>query len=141
MTSTNFQNRLLLQVIQRLISELEELSDDDLAALARRKGTILSTDASSSKSPPTSTKIDLTTAEIDTIRRRLDLLPTREAGEQMLNAEVQGRHQLIQIAKAIDIPINKRHTIQEIIEKIATATIGFRTRSAAVRGQDAKNGE
>jgi hypothetical protein len=141
MATTDLEDRLLLRVMRRLISELEVLSVDDLAALARHKGTILSTGTPSSQSPSAATKVDLTRDQIDTIRRRLDALPTREAGEQMLNAEVQGRSQLIQIAKAIDIPVNKRHTIQEIIEKIATATIGFRTRSAAIRGQDAKSGD
>ena len=134
----DLENKLLLRVMRRLISELEILAEDDLAALVDLKGSILFTRASSLRVPTSVKRLELSGDQIEAFRNRLNSLPTREAGEKMLNAEALGRSQLIQIAKAIDIPVDKRHTRQEIIEKITTATIGFRTRSAAIRGQDAR---
>jgi hypothetical protein len=35
------------------------------------------------------------------------------------------------------VPVVKRHPVAQIVEKIVDATIGFRTRSAAIRGESA----
>lgn len=66
--------------------------------------------------------------------KTLHEMKTREEGERFLREKFNTKADLVLLAKAIDVPVYKTDTVEMVAEKIVEATIGFRTRSAAVQG-------
>jgi len=132
---TREKSRLIAILFRKLANELEALSDSDLEALAHGKQNILSTRDPVRSQKQESKEVAPGHVDIQIVRRQLEELSSREEGEKFLSTQVKHRADLVRLAKAIDIPVTKRHTVAQITEKIVEATIGFKTRSAAIRGE------
>lgn len=72
--------------------------------------------------------------EAELIVEELRGFATREAGRDRLDALSPTRVQLQEIAAVIDLPVAKSDTVDKLKDRIVEATIGFRLRSAAIRG-------
>lgn len=59
---------------------------------------------------------------------------TREEGEELLATKVTSKSDLSQLARNLDLPVQKSDSTEQLTAKIIEATIGFRLRSAAVQG-------
>ena len=72
---------------------------------------------------------------------KLHGIGTREQGDQYLESLYRTKEDLLKIAKYLDLPVQKKETIQQIKDKIIESTIGFRVRSAAVQGTSKDNSD
>lgn len=132
----NENAKLLAALLSRLAKEISALNDEELRKLTRNSRPLLQITSQPLRASETPKKGRASShTDISTIIRNLRALNSREAGEVLLRRETNGRSDLSKIAKAIDVPAPKGHTSDQIIETIVDATIGFRIRSAAVRGQ------
>lgn len=61
-------------------------------------------------------------------------LDTIDAGMSLLARECPTRDDLVRLARYIDVPAEKRDTIERLRERIVDGTIGYRLRSEAIRG-------
>lgn len=129
---THDKSRLIAQLFRRLAREMEFLSDVDLERLINERRNILSPPNSN---PPEKFQLKTTSPlDIERVKQKLLELTDREQGERLLSSEVKNRVDLAKLARAIDVPVTKRHTVAQITDKIIEATIGYKTRSAAIRG-------
>lgn len=125
--------KILARLLRHLAREVESLSDEELAALAEMKLPLLGT-IETGLAKGAQPEVPESALEVDAVVSRLKSLTTRADGEQFITRELRNRNDLLRVARALDIPVTKRHTVAQIEEKIVEATIGFRTRSAAIRG-------
>lgn len=61
-------------------------------------------------------------------------LESREIGEIYLSSKCSSKADFIILAKKLDLPFEKKDSIEKIKNKIIEATIGFRLRSQAIQG-------
>ena len=66
---------------------------------------------------------------------QLNILKNRQEGELILKEKCNNRFDYEKIASILDIPFQKKDTIDRILEKIIEGTIGFRLRSQAIQGK------
>jgi hypothetical protein len=76
-------------------------------------------------SPPT---------EWSRIANQLRELPSREAGKELLSEVTSSRAQVEKLARAMDLPVAKYESIDQLRDKIIEAAIGAKLVSRAIRG-------
>lgn len=79
-------------------------------------------------------KVRLMEPQMLEIRNALEKLETREEGVKLLKEKCKFKKDLIQLSKYIDIPVQKSDKVEQLIERIIEASIGYRVRSAAIQG-------
>ena len=132
MTKTNSQ--LVASILRRLAKEIESFSDEELKLLADQPTKFLGFSAPHERnSPPKAAALD--GFEAAALVKLLRDLSSREAGLALLQEQVKGKERLVKVAKELDLPITNRLTTEQVLNKIIEATIGFRIRSAAIRGE------
>ena len=80
----------------------------------------------------------LTDVEMEALRRELEGLESREAGTALLEQRCPTREHLKWLTRSCDLPVRKDESRERMIENIVEATIGYRLRSKAIQGADAK---
>lgn len=75
-------------------------------------------------------------AELQRLRSALASTASRESARELIEGVVHSREDLTELAKALDIPAPKRSSTEDLKERLIEATVGFRLRSAAIRGND-----
>lgn len=80
--------------------------------------------------------------ELNEIESALRKMESREQGNIYLHEKLLSKDGLIELARHLDLPVQKRDSIKLISEKIIETTIGYKLRSHAIQGStelDAKN--
>ena len=72
--------------------------------------------------------------DLPNIKRRLSEFTSREEAEKYLSANSPRKSDLVSLAKEMNIPIHAADTGDKIRDKIIDATVGYRLRSQAIRG-------
>ena len=75
---------------------------------------------------------------IQSIINELNQIKTREEGLTFLMSKCSSRIDFETIAKKMDIPFQKKDTIERLKEKIIESTIGYKLRSQAIQGNNEK---
>lgn len=60
---------------------------------------------------------------------------TREQARELIDNALHTKDQLLELARALDIPVPKTVNMEHLKTRLVEATVGFRIRSAAVRGE------
>ena len=60
---------------------------------------------------------------------------TREQARELIDNALHTRDQLLELARALDIPVPKTVNMEHLKTRLVEATVGFRIRSAAVQGK------
>jgi hypothetical protein len=130
MKRTSAKNFSLL--LKKISREIESLSDLELQELADSPDPLIFWRPTGVHNEKASSK----PSEVDTafIIQALKDMRVRDEGAKYLADVASTKNQLSTVAKALDLPVGKRNSHEEIAAKIIEATIGFRIRSAAIRG-------
>lgn len=126
-------NHRLGSAMQRLSSMLLKLTEDEIEKLAdptfdieikfvRRRG---------KAEPNESSYIDLAQ-----IASELTALSNRSDALEFLNTKFATKKSIEQIARHLDIPIQKQDKAEVLRDKVVEATVGARIRSEAIKGLD-----
>jgi hypothetical protein len=134
-----------LEVVRKLneqiLAYLANASDADLAAIAEdrvevvirpKKGLKTTTGRNNAGEAPAQR---LDQATLIATMNELKQLSTREQGVSLLQDRCKVKDDLLQLARAIDIPIPKDATVERTRNFIVEATIGFRIRSNAIQNK------
>ena len=73
-------------------------------------------------------------AELQELHDSLGRTSTRERALELINAKLQSKAELTRFARVIDIPVPKEASSATLKDRLVEATVGYRIRSAAVRG-------
>lgn len=124
------QRDLLSALLKEMAKAVRDMSDDDLTAL--RNGELRIQLASAEKAV-SHKKEPLRDFRPDIVVDSLRQADTFDAGLAILERECSTKEHLIRLAREIDVPAEKRDTVERLRERIVDATIGFRLRSQAIQ--------
>ncbi|MEJ6486004.1 hypothetical protein N0Y54_32860 [Nostoc punctiforme UO1] len=102
-----------------------------LGSIEDKQDTVNSTETC----PTEQVEIKAEKLKTEEVAGKLQKLNTREEGFRVLDDFCPTKKDLQSLAVCIDIPNNKKDVIQALREKIIEATIGYRLRSRAIRGE------
>jgi hypothetical protein len=117
-------------ILRKLAKTIREMGDEEWAALSRGGFRINLVPAERAR--PMVTK--RSTFDIEGIAGSLRALDSTAAGMLLLERECPKREHLIQLARHLDLPAEKRDKVERLRERIVDATIGYRLRSMAIHG-------
>ena len=139
MKTTNEQ-QLLARVLRQLANALSGLSPDDFEAL--RKGNLkvaLVPGARSSKHKVQERSGALEDGQLKDIVSQLNSFHDRESGLALLNDRCNTKARLEQVARSLDLPVQRKDNAHRLRGKVVEATIGYRLRSEVIRGKGGHN--
>lgn len=124
--------KILSLLLKKFTKEIESLSDVELEELADSPDPLIRR----TRPRVQGDKVSLKDEKFDAsaVIRALKDMKVREEGATYLANVAPTKGQLTIIARGLDLPVNKRNSQEEIAAKIIEATIGYRIRSAAIRG-------
>ena len=73
--------------------------------------------------------------QLSELKAALSEIDSHEEARLVIGNSLRSRAQLVSFARALDIPAPKNATSEEIKDRLVEATVGFRVRSAAIRGR------
>lgn len=128
------KKNIYIELIESFSSFLKTLSSNDINDLynGKKELSFQILEKSSTTNNPRVLSFDEFTAQ--SIINELNILNDRQKGELILKAKCNNRFDYEKIASMLDIPFQKKDTIDRILEKIIEGTIGFRLRSQAIQG-------
>ena len=88
-----------------------------------------------SKPKPTSKPSACSDEQISELKAALNKIDSHEEARRVIGNSLGSRAQLVSFARALDIPAPKNSTSEELKDRLVEATVGFRVRSAAIRGR------
>jgi hypothetical protein len=124
-------------LLRELARQLQALDDDDFDA-AVSKGFTLEVNGKK-EAPRGSSRMRKTKSELGDIATTLRNTTSREEAQKIIEHELPLKEDLMQLARVLDIPIQKGDTSARVQERLVEATIGYRLRSAAVQGPQTKS--
>ena len=69
------------------------------------------------------------------LREALSKVDSHEEAKWAIGNSLTSRAQLVSFARALDVPAPTNSTSDELTDRLVEATVGFRVRSAAIRGE------
>lgn len=124
----------ILTSLKEVVSCLQALDDSQLEDLLAGKTRLECRIIRVTKEPACNRKDMLPEGFEKKAVETLHKFSTRDEGERYLKDSYTLKEDLLKIARYLDLPVQKKETIQQIKDKIIESTIGFRIRSAAVQG-------
>lgn len=122
-----------LQEINKYLSFLSNLSEDDVLKL-QKGDSYIKIDLIKNETNLGSTSNKIIDSEVELAINELYKINTRDEGELFLQSKCSTKSDYEAIAKKLDVPFQKKDSIEKIKSKIIEGTIGFRIRSQAIQG-------
>jgi hypothetical protein len=126
------KNVYLLE-IDRYISFLSNLSEDDIFKL-QKGDSYIKFELMSNENNLDSNLTKNADVDVVSIIDELYRINTREDGILFLQSKCFSKTDFEAVAKKLDVPFQKKDSIEKIKNKIIEGTIGFRLRSQAIQG-------
>lgn len=125
-------NRMLASLLRRLADSIEAGSEADLQAILGKRSVDQKAKRGDKKSPPRST--NLASGELKDIVDRLLTFDSRDAGGKFLDGLHLTKANFEQLARWMDLSVQREDTSDRLRDKVIEASIGYRLRSQAVQG-------
>jgi hypothetical protein len=122
----------MTKVFRRIVSALDQLSDDDVSKLIDDSYNI---EFRLTRKRHKEENLSITETDIAKLVSEITALTSREEAQDFLDSKYGTRKALEPIARNLDIPIMKQDKIDVLRDKIIEATVGARIRSQAIQGQ------
>lgn len=72
---------------------------------------------------------------VEKLKSTLDRVGTREEARKLIDNSLHTKTDLMRLARVLDIPAPNRVTSEDLRDRLVEATVGYRIRSAVVRGE------
>lgn len=117
-------------LLKHLAKAAERLTDDEIAdVVAGRRRLVLTTEEASSSRPAGAADEQ---PNFDGLIASLKAAEARDTATRLIEEAALTRSQLAQLAKALDLPVQRSDDVARLREKIVETTIGFRLTSNAI---------
>jgi len=123
----------LANILRQLADYIDRQPDQDLDPIFERAAMLMHT-AGSQKKSQAFEKREGSPPDVKEIAARLRRLPSRDAGEELLQSEFPSRRSLETLARLLQLPVQRDDTVQRLRAKIVENTIGSRLRADAIQG-------
>ncbi|RXF73480.1 hypothetical protein [Hansschlegelia zhihuaiae] len=142
------RSQKLTQLIKQVAELMESGSIDDVDSVNQHLKNVLKENRKSLKGPGVQggmqarmdleqshkTTERLTSEHLDQIIERFRAYETRDDLKLYINKTVERKAELESIARRLRLPMTKSDDVEVLVEKIIDATIGYKLRSRAIRG-------
>ena len=129
---------IFIKLTEKYLLFLCNLNEDDIIQLENGKMNIkfeiINSNPKNKKNKNESLKLFSDKVNPKLIISELFQINNREEGEKYITEKKFTRSDLELVCKELDIPFNKKDTIEKLKDKIIEGTIGFRLRSQAIQG-------
>jgi len=133
--------KIFASLLRRIARELEVLSDSELQSLEESPTPLLTHVIRGDTKKSGAAEMAVKEFDIAHTIEQLRVLSSREEGVSLLKKVASTKVALTILARALDLPVGKKTPIEELVEKVVESTIGFRIRSAAIRGANTENAQ
>ncbi len=123
--------RTVIRVIARLLEQISTESEETLRDIAEGRATVRVV----SKRGRERSQEHLSAADLGALKERLSGIQSREEALKALEEACPTGKQLEQLARSLDLPVQREDTVQRLRDKIVEATVGFKLRSDAIQGR------
>jgi len=124
----------LVRLLRRCADSLSEMSDEEIDAIVSGELDLNLSFVRKKPPPPKKQPALLDEPRLTELSIRLRALPSREAGDRLLEDNAPTRSALEVVARYLDVPVRKEDRAEDLRRRIIEATIGFRLGSAAIQG-------
>ena len=124
------------RLLRKLADLVERSTADEINALLRGKCELrIYEEDSGSRTVGLKRQHSGSNMKLRQVAEKLRAFETREAGKGLLDAEFPTKVSIEELARFLDLPVNRTDTIDSLNEKIVESQIGSRLRSEAVQGK------
>jgi hypothetical protein len=127
------EKRTLVELLRRLSEAVSSIPDSEFRDLALGNSRIMLSQRAR-KHGRTKPIAGMSVDEIKKVVSHLQSLSSREDGLALLDERCKTKTNLMKFARVLDLPVDHEDTVEKLRDKIVEATIGFRLRSEAIRG-------
>jgi hypothetical protein len=120
------------RLLKALASLIEKSNPDEISALLRGKATLT---ISHKGRGVIQDKIN-SPVDIESLAKRLEMLESRESGENLLASAELPRRELERLGRLLGISVLKTDNVERLTAKIIENSIGSRLNSVAIRGSE-----
>lgn len=118
-------------LMEKILLIINNSSDEELAKLLSNNYSI---EIKAARTRPIRSNNTATNFKAEDAAKYLSTLTDRLQAGNYLRDTAKNKKNMEQIARSLDIAINRQDKIEDILDKIVEATVGSRLRSAAIRG-------
>ena len=123
----------IVSLLRDLASQIQSMDDSEVESVLSGKYRLeISPPGKNSKRQRTS--IRCSDEEIMRLRDELRNTDTRERAREILDKVLHTKAELMRFARALDIPAPRSASSEQLRDRLIEGTVGFRLRSAAIRG-------
>ncbi|UAB72981.1 hypothetical protein INR79_27480 [Vibrio sp. SCSIO 43132] len=126
--------KVISEFLQKLIEQLETLTDSDLKKLETGEYTLSLKVAKVSKT--NSVKCEKKDTNYSEVEEKLSACVSRELGLEILNNYFANKRELEMFAKYVNVYVMKQDKVDKVKEKIIEGTVGATLRSSAIQESD-----
>lgn len=123
--------RTVIRVIAKVLDQISTESEETLRDIADGRATLRVVP----KRRRERATEHLSAADLAALKERLGGIQSREEALKVLDEACPTGKQLEQLARSLDLPIQREDTVERLRDKIVEATIGFKLRSDAIQGR------
>lgn len=128
------QKDVLVRLLRELAKQVQSLDDQEFGNILTGMANIELRIISQGQNKGRLKRVKLTEPQMLEMRNALEKMKTREEGAKLLKEKCKTKEDLISLSRYIDLPVQKHDKVEQLLERIIEATIGYRARSAAIQG-------
>lgn len=128
-----------IEILKQVAALLRRLTPEEIESLISGQAKLVC--EPSVKRGQTKKAPALEVPDVEEIRATLSGMDSREIGYSYLEELGLNREKLRHLASALDLPMPRSDTVEKVKDRIIEATIGYRLRSEAIRGNGPEAGE
>lgn len=121
------ESQIAIAIVQKVLTFVRSLSEDEVLQLVSGRAKLV-------LMPREGTRKQAVEVDANELRAALAAQDSRQAGLEVLAGLAPNRAALEASARALDLPVSKAEGVEQLRDRIVEATIGFRLRSQAIRG-------
>lgn len=131
--SPNYRERFAT-LLMDVAKQVQQLTDEEFSVVFSGRGRLKIVVEQDGKPRRKKRKKTVAETELIDLASRLVKLDSREAALDALSETISTKSDVLRLARLLDVHTQKEDTTEHIREKLVEATVGFRLKSAAVRG-------
>ena len=128
----------VVSLLRDLASQIQTMDDSEFESVLAGQSR-LEIRPPLKKSEEQRTRIRCSDEEFGRLQEALRNTHTRERARELIDGLLHTKTELTRFARVLDIPVPKSTSSEQLKDRLVEGTVGYRIRSAAIRGNSAAN--
>lgn len=134
---TKLDAKIISQILADVARLIESGDQSALSTVSRvlRDSVLHASNAAPHKKKEKKLALDLSPLDSDSVRRKLSSFDSREELGEFIRNNYPKKTDIVSISRLIRVPVIREDNYEALVEKLIDATIGYKLRSRAIRGE------